>query len=44
VASLAAARRDPSRRAHAGSVRGHRQPAEADRLAEDRGSDEPRGG
>jgi tellurite resistance protein TerC len=43
VASLAAARRDPSRRAHAGSVRGNPHPAEADRLAEDRGSDEPRG-
>jgi tellurite resistance protein TerC len=42
VASLAAARRDPRRRAHAGSVRGHQEPAPAERLAEDR--DESGGG
>jgi tellurite resistance protein TerC len=45
VASLVAARRDPGRRAHAGSVRGHPHPADddADRQAADRGRDEPRG-
>jgi tellurite resistance protein TerC len=43
VASVAAARRDPDRRAHAGSVRGHQRPADAEPLAADRGTDEPRG-
>jgi tellurite resistance protein TerC len=41
AASVAAARRDPSRRAHAGSVRGHPPAAEPDRPAADRGRDEP---
>jgi TerC family integral membrane protein len=43
VASVAAARRDPERRAHAGSVRGHQEPAAAERPAEDRDRDESRG-
>jgi tellurite resistance protein TerC len=46
VASVVAARRDPARRAHAGSVRAHPHPADAgdaDRQAADRGRDEPRG-
>jgi tellurite resistance protein TerC len=43
VASVVAARRQPDRRAHAGSVRGHRRPAAAEELAADRGRDEPGG-
>jgi tellurite resistance protein TerC len=42
AASVVAARRDPSRRAHAGSVRGHQHPPAAEELAADRGTDEPR--
>jgi len=43
AASVVAARRDPSRRAHAGSVRAHQRPAEPDdRLSADPGRDEPR--